>query len=342
MGSPLDVLDDETRAELPRQSPPDWLTPMKAVLTDAPFSDPEWIFERKLDGVRLILFKNGDDVRVMTRNQKERNGAYPEIVEALRRESVQDIVLDGEVVAFEGNQTSFSRLQGRMQLQDPDAARATGIAIHAYLFDVLHIEGHDLREIALRDRKRVLRAAIDFVDPLRSTTYRNEDGQEAYRQACQDGWEGLIAKRADSPYRSTRSRDWLKLKCVAEQELVVAGFTEPQGERVGFGALLVGYWSDDGDGRALHYAGKVGTGYDHQTLRELRTRLQRLERETPPFPDGTSGLPRKGVHWVTPELVAQIGFTEWTNDGRLRHPRFLGLRYDKDADEVVRERPSSG
>lgn len=341
MSSPLDVLDDETRAGLPEQSHPHWLTPMKAVLTDDRFSDPDWIFERKLDGVRLILFKDGDDVRLMTRNQKERNGAYPEIAEALQRQSVRDIVLDGEVVAFEGNQTSFSRLQGRLQLQDPDEARATGIAIHAYLFDVLHVDGHDLRELALRDRKRVLRAAIDFEDPLRFTTHRNEDGEEAYRRACRDGWEGLIAKRADSPYRSSRSKDWLKLKCVTEQELVVAGFTDPQGERVGFGALLVGYWSDS-DERALRYAGKVGTGYDHETLRDLRSRLERLERQSSPFPEGTKGLPRKGVHWVRPELVAQIGFTEWTHEGRLRHPRFLGLRHDKDMAEVVRERPSSG
>lgn len=339
MGSPLDVLDDSVRDGLPVEPHPDWLSPMKAVLTDDRFSDPDWIFERKLDGVRLLLFKHGDDVRLLTRNRKDRSSAYPELVGALARQSVDDIVLDGEVVAFDGRQTSFSRLQGRMQLQDPDEARRTGIAVYGYLFDVLHVDGRDLRDLPLRDRKRVLRAAVDFEDPLRFTAHRNEDGEEAYRQACRDGWEGLIAKRADSPYRSSRSKDWLKLKCVAEQELVIAGFTDPQGERIGFGALLVGYWSEDGDDRSFRYAGKVGTGYDHETLRELRSKLEGLERETSPFPTGTRGLLRKGVHWVTPELVAQIGFTEWTHEGRLRHPRFLGLRHDKDADEVIREEP---
>ena len=337
---PLSVLDDDVRRDLPEQDHPRWLAPMKAVLTDDRFSDEDWIFERKLDGIRLLLFRDGDRVRLVTRNRKRRNSTFPEIVDALHEQPVDDVVLDAEIVAFDGNQTSFSRLQGRSQLQDEDRARASDIAVHAYVFDVLHLAGRDLRDLPLRDRKRVLRAALDWQDPLRFTTHRNTDGEQFWREACDRGWEGVIAKRASSRYRGSRTKDWLKFKCVAEQEFVVGGFTEPGGSRIGFGALLVGYWSDDGDDRALRYAGSVGTGYDDDTLRELRDRLDGLERGTTPFADD-DGLPSDDVHWVSPRLVAQVGFTEWTHKDRLRHPRFLGLRDDKEPDDVVRETPAS-
>jgi DNA ligase D-like protein (predicted ligase) len=300
---------------------------MKAVLWDEPFSDPDWIFERKLDGVRCLAHRDGGGaVRLLSRTDRNMNGDYPELVKALESEPCQDFVVDGEVVAFGPHGvTSFSRLQRRGRERVP---------VFLYLFDLLRLDGRDVRDLPLRKRKAELRRALTFDGPVRYTPHRNERGEEMFEQACRKGLEGVIAKRADSPYRSTRSSDWRKLKCHAEQELVIGGYTAPQGSRTDFGALLVGYW-DDGD---LRYAGKVGTGFDHETLRELGQRLRDLERPDPPFAD-VDPIPR-GTHWVEPELVGQIGFTEWTRDGRLRHPRFLGLRTDKPARDVVRERPA--
>jgi bifunctional non-homologous end joining protein LigD len=300
---------------------------MKAVLWDEPFSDPDWIFERKLDGVRCLAHRDGGGaVRLLSRTDRNMNGDYPELVKALESEPCQDFVVDGEVVAFGPHGvTSFSRLQRRGRERVP---------VFLYLFDLLRLDGRDVRDLPLRKRKAELRRALTFDGPVRYTPHRNERGEEMFEEACRKGLEGVIAKRADSPYRSTRSSDWRKLKCHAEQELVIGGYTAPQGSRTDFGALLVGYW-DDGD---LRYAGKVGTGFDHETLRELGQRLRDLERPDPPFAD-VDPIPR-GTHWVEPELVGQIGFTEWTRDGRLRHPRFLGLRTDKPARDVVRERPA--
>jgi bifunctional non-homologous end joining protein LigD len=311
------------------------IEPMKAVLSDEPFSDPNWIFERKLDGVRCIATREGTAVRLVSRTGRNMNGSYPELVEALEHERCDDFVVDGEVVAFDGAVTSFARLQGRMQLSDPRAARRTGIAVFLYVFDLLRHNGDDLRRLPLRERKARLRRALSFHGPVRFTPHRNEHGEELFREACRKGLEGVIAKRADSPYRSGgRSRDWLKLKCHFEQELVIGGFTAPKGSRTEFGALLVGYY-EDGD---LRYAGKVGTGFGRRTLADLGRRMRAVEQERPPFAD-VDPIPR-GTRWVRPELVAQIAFSEWTRDGRLRHPRYLGLRDDKPAREVARERPA--
>jgi bifunctional non-homologous end joining protein LigD len=329
----LEDLPEDQRRLLRRRAHPAWVPPMLATLTEEYFSHPDWIYERKLDGVRLLAFRNGGSVRLLSRNRLGGNGAYPEVAEALEEQAPTDFVADGEVVAFEGRQTSFARLQGRMHFRDPRRSRASRIAIKLYLFDLLHLEGHDLTRLPLRTRKSLLRRALRFEDPLRFLTHRVEKG-EAYRdEACGKGWEGVIAKRGSAPYAQGRSRDWLKFKCVADQELVIGGFTEPGGSRRGFGALLVGYF-EDGE---FVYAGKVGTGYNENTLADLRQRLDRLKRQDPPFARGV--LPRKGVHWVEPRLVAQVGFTEWTGDGRLRHPRFLGLRRDQDPRGVTRERP---
>jgi bifunctional non-homologous end joining protein LigD len=300
---------------------------MKAVLTDAPFSDPDWVFERKLDGIRCLAHREGGGApRLVSRTDRDMTGQFPELAEALAAEPCPDFVVDGEIVAFAGGITSFQRLQRRGKGR---------VAVFLYVFDLLRHEGHDVRDLPLRERKALLRKALRFEGPVRLSQHRNEDGEKLFREACRKGLEGLIAKRADSPYRSdARSRDWLKLKCHAEQELVIGGFTAPQGSRTDFGALLVGYWED---GR-LRYAGKVGTGFDRATLESLGRKLRELEREDPPFAD-VHPVPR-GTHWVEPELVAQIGFAEWTRDGRLRHPRYLGLRDDKPPREVVRERPS--
>ena len=299
---------------------------MKAVLADEPFSDPAWIFERKLDGIRCLAHRDGAGVRLLSRTERSMNADYPGVVEALEAEPHEDFVVDGEVVAFDRRGiTSFSRLQRRGRER---------VAIFFYVFDLLRLDGEDLRPLPLRERKARLRSEFRFEGPVRLSPHRNEQGEKLFREACARGLEGLVAKRADSPYRAARSRDWLKLKCHAEQELVIGGFTDPQGSRTDFGALLVGHFED---GR-LHYAGKVGTGFDHHTLRTLGERLRELACDEPPFVD-VHPVPR-GTRWVKPELVAQIAFTEWTRDGRLRHPRYLGLRDDKPARDVVRERPA--
>ena len=324
------------RQRLLRATPlPEWMSPMLATLTDRRFSDPAWLYERKLDGERCLAFFDGEEVRLRSRNRKVLDGTYPELVDALagRSAGATGWIVDGEVVAMEGAQTSFSRLQQRMGITDPAVARRSPVPVVYFIFDLLWLDGFDTTGLALRDRKGLLRKTFAFGNPLRFTAHRNTEGEALYAQACGRGWEGVIAKRADGRYRAGRSPDWLKFKCAAGQELVVGGFTDPAGSRTGFGALLVGYYRD-GD---LVYAGKVGTGYDQRTLTALRQRLDHLVVPRSPF--ARAGGPTERAHWVRPELVAEIGFSEWTTDGKLRHPRFLGLRDDKAATEVVREGP---
>jgi bifunctional non-homologous end joining protein LigD len=310
---------------------PQWLPPTLATLTDKRFSDQDWVFERKLDGVRGLAFRDGSQVRLMSRNRLSLNATYPELVEALAKQDATRFVVDGEIVAFEGRRTSFARLQGRLGITDPQEARASRIAVFYYIFDLLHLDGEDTTALPLISRKRLLRNAFEFSDPLRYTTHRVRDGEAAYKSACERGDEGVIAKRADAPYEGRRSTNWLKLKCSRDQEFVVAGYTTPKGSRVGLGALLLSYH----EGADLIYAGKVGTGFDTATLRNLHQRLSRTEQDKPPITRGKVREP--GAHWVRPTLVAQVAFSEWTRDGRLRHPRYLGLRADKSPDEVVRE-----
>jgi len=319
--APLAEADRDRLVEAPA---PTHARPMKAVLTDRRFSDPGWIFERKLDGIRCIAIRDGGDVRLLSRNDLPLDDRYPEIAEALAGNRCERFVLDGEVVAFDGSQTSFALLARRKQRFVP---------VFYYAFDLLWLDGFDVRRLPLRSRKQLLRHRIGWDDPVRLTPYRNETGEALFAEACRKGWEGLIAKRAASSYTERRSRDWLKFKCEQGQELVIGGYTDPKGSRSRFGALLLGYW-EDGE---LRYAGRVGTGFDEATLESLGKRLEDLAVPTSPFADpGSIGV--KKAHWVEPGLVAQVGFTEWTRDGRLRHPRFLGLRDDKAASEVTRER----
>lgn len=308
--------------------------PMKAKLSDRPFDDPGWVFERKLDGIRAGVRRRGAEVTLTSRTGRDLSPSYPELVEALAADPAEDFLADGEIVAFEGSRTSFERLQGRMGIGDPRLARLSGIPVYLYLFDLLAFDGHDLTGLPLRERKRALRRALAFEGPIRYTPHRNEHGVAYFREACAKGWEGLIAKRADSHYVHGRSADWLKLKCAFEQELVIGGFTPPGGSRKRFGALLVGY-HEDGE---LRFAGKVGTGFSERALDDLGDRLEALEVADPPFRRG-GGLPRE-ARWVRPRLVGQFAFGEWTRDGKLRHPRYLGLRDDKRPEEVVRERPA--
>ncbi len=325
------------RAELALLRPvaPGFVAPMLASPAERPAPGDDWLYERKLDGVRLVAVRGARGTRLYSRTERDNSATFPELVAALDVAAGADLVADGEVVAFDGPHTSFGRLQARLGIGDPRRALAVGVPVVFYLFDLLAYGGQDLTQLPLTARKRVLAEAVTYVEPLRLSEHRDGDGAAYLREACAGGWEGLIAKRAGSRYEpGRRSSHWLKLKCVREQEFVIGGFTESRaGARLGFGALLLGFYEGD----LLRYAGKVGTGFDQRTLAALRAALDDIALPGPPFVDPPRGA---GLHWVDPLLVAQVGFTEWTREGRLRHPRYLGLHVDKDARDVGRAAPA--
>jgi bifunctional non-homologous end joining protein LigD len=304
---------------------------MLATLTDRRDFDAGWLLERKLDGERCVAVRDSSGVRLESRTGKDLTSTYPEVVAALPS---FPFTLDGEVVAYDGDATSFARLQQRLGVRAPSPSLVESYPVVYAVFDALSLSGADLTGLPLVERRSRLAAALR-PGPAVSLTeaWSGASVEERFAGACRAGWEGLIAKRADAPYAAGRSKDWLKLKCAWEQEFVVGGWTDPAGSRTDFGALLVGYQEDGG----LRYAGKVGTGYTSAVLASLGATLRKLERKTSPFVE-VRPVP-KGTHWVRPSLVAQIGFAEWTTDGRLRQPRFLGLRDDKSPADVVRERP---
>jgi ATP-dependent DNA ligase len=280
---------------------PDWLEPMAATLTQDRFTGPEWLFERKFDGIRLLAYKRGGDVRLFSRNRLPQD--LPALAAAIARLPVRDAILDGEV---------------------------TWDGVSAYhVFDVMWLDGRLVTALPLEDRRTLLER-LPFPSPLRRV--ERLDDEIPWERARREGWEGVIAKRRGSPYEHRRSKHWLKMKCELSQEFVVGGFTDPQGTRVGLGALLVGYY----EGSDLVFAGKIGTGFDTKLLLDLRRRLDAMEVPASPFTRAI-GLPRLRAHWVRPETVVQVGFIEWTVHGKLRHPRLLGVRADKDARDVTRE-----
>ena len=281
---------------------PEWLEPMAATLTEKRFTGPEWIFERKYDGIRLLAFKEGSVVRLLSRNRLPQS--IPSLATAIGDLPVHDAILDGEVT-WPGSKVTY------------------------HVFDVLWLDGRDVTSLPL-DARRALLSGLPLEPPLHHVTLL--DDARPWERACSEGWEGVIAKRRDSRYEHRRSPHWLKMKCEATQELVVGGFTDPQGRRVGLGALLVGYF----EGGDFVYAGKLGTGFDTRMLLDLRARLDAMAIPAPPFTQAI-GLPRLGAHWVRPEIVVQVSFIEWTVNGKLRHPRLIGIRTDKLAREVVRE-----
>ncbi len=297
---------------------------MLATLVEELKDSRGWVFERKLDGYRAIAYRDGGDVRIFSRNKLPLDESFATVVEALNKLPEKRFVIDGEIVAVvDGDAGGFEGLQQRTE-RTP---------IRYYVFDILSLGGDDVRKLPLLERKKLLRS-LGLKGRLKRTELQSGDAETLRSAACKDGWEGLIAKRADAPYSSGRSKDWLKLKCSNEQELVVAGYTDPKGSRVGFGALMLGYYAD---GKLL-FAGEVGTGFNTKTLAELTAKLKPLETERSPFADHARA--KKGQHFVKPKLVAQVAFTEWTRDGKLRHPRFLGIRKDKKPSEVVRETPA--
>jgi bifunctional non-homologous end joining protein LigD len=269
-----------------------------------------------------------------SRNHQALNGYYPEMVVSLTKLLPRDCVVDGELVTFQPGTslTSFHLLQKRMHARTPSPELIRRIPVHYYLFDLLWLDGRDLRRLPLLERKSLLERSVRWKAPLRLSTHSEKEGEQLFQHACRLGWEGLIAKRSDSVYLSGRSRDWLKLKCVNEQEFVIGGYSDPQGARDAFGALLVGYF----EGPDLMYAGKVGTGFDTETLQLVYDKLRPLITKKCPFKRVQGS--QRGLHWIEPKLVAQVAFSEWTPDGKLRHPRYLGLRDDKSAREVIRER----
>ncbi len=280
---------------------PDWLEPMAATLTQERFAGGDWLFEQKFDGIRLLAYKDGDEVRLYSRNRLPQH--LPAVANAIAQLPIDSAILDGEVT-WDGH---------------------SGY----HVFDILWLDGQPVTGLMLEERRALLQQ-LPFEPPLRHVDLIED--AEPWERARREGWEGVIAKRRGSPYEHRRSKHWLKMKCELSQEFVVGGFTDPQGARVGLGALLVGYYHGDD----LAFAGKIGTGFDTKLLLELRSRLDALEVNATPFTKA-AGLPRLRAHWVKPDIVVQVAFIEWTVHGKLRHPRLIGVRFDKNPRHVVRE-----
>lgn len=295
------------------------------LVAEAPAGD-EWLHEIKLDGYRLLCFGSPGTVRLLTRSGLDWTAKFPAIARAMRALPADDVVLDGEAVVFdEGGRTTFQGMVTALR-DDPES-------ITLQSFDLLRLDGADLRGEPLLERKRILRDLLERsrAEAIVFTEHVEGSGNRVLREACRAGVEGIVSKRANGAYPRGRTKDWLKIRCSKRQELVVVGYTDPKGSRAGIGALLLGVH----DAGELVYAGKVGTGFSTQTLRELRARLEALRVDRPAV---TNAPHARGLHWTSPELVAEIGFTEWTRDGRVRHPIFLGLREDKPAAQAIRER----
>jgi bifunctional non-homologous end joining protein LigD len=305
---------------------------LATLVSDPPLGD-DWVHELKLDGYRILCAVEDGEARIYTRHAKDWTDRFGPVAAAAAKLPCSSALLDGEVVVLEPNGiSSFQALQNALTTD-----RERDLVYFA--FDLLHLDGWDLRPASLLARKEALLGLLaDSNDKatIRFSDHVEGQGEGFYRQACKHALEGVVAKRAGAPYRSGRGKDWVKVKCLKRQELVIVGFTDPEKSRVGFGALLLGVHDESGE---LVFAGKVGTGFDDRTLRDLRKRLGKLERKTPAFKNPPRGAEARRSHWVEPELVGEVAFTEWTREGVLRHPTFQGLREDKPASEVVREEP---
>lgn len=325
-GATAMALPGARKAAMPR-----FIAPMLATLVkEAPPGD-EWIHEIKYDGYRMVAAIEGGKARLYSRNEKEWTAAFASIARDLAALPVERAWLDGEVVVLDRvGRSSFQALQNALD-------GTSKVTMSYFAFDLLYVDGIDVRDCTLVERKKLLRTLLKTSrGSVRVGPEITGHGEDFFAQACKLGLEGSIAKRADSRYASGgRPGDWRKIKCIQRQEMVIGGYTDPRGARTGFGALLLGHYEGD----RLRYAGKVGTGFDDHTLRSLEEKLARRERKDAPFFDPPRGFEAKGVHWVRPDLVAEIAFTEWSRDGALRHPSFQGLRPDKRAKDVVRETP---
>jgi bifunctional non-homologous end joining protein LigD len=325
---------DADARETPRMATssrlPPRIEPQLATLVDAPPAGAGWLHEIKLDGYRILARIERGKVRLLTRSGNDWTARMPQVAEALPALEVESALLDGEVVALDSEGRSRFQLLQRA-LREPRAQ------LRYFVFDLLHLDGSDLRQEPLWSRKQTLRELFTRVRRSKTLQYCEHvegEGAEVFAEACKIGAEGVVSKQAAAPYRSGRTRSWLKVKCGMRQEFVVVGFTRPAGSRIGLGALLLGVHDDAG---ALRYCGKVGTGFSHEVLADLRKRLGALEQKKPSVIDPSRGK-RGEAHWVKPQLVAEVSFTEWTRDGRVRHPVFIGLRSDKPASAIRVER----
>jgi len=311
---------------------PKWISPMLATLyKEKPFDDGAWLFEKKFDGVRCLSFFDGKRVRLLTRNKCLVNQEYPELVEEIKKLSKKSFIVDGEIVVGEGKVGSFQKMQSRLGVKSPSKELQRRFFLVYRVFDLLWFDGMDVRKKPLLERKEALKK-LSFSKRVRFVSHRKKMGRAFMKKMKAQGFEGAMAKRIDSQYVSKRSRAWLKLKRQNCQEFVVGGYTEPKGKRKGFGALLVGFYR----GKKLLFAGKVGTGGTERELVRWHNKLLKLERSTSPFPKGAvKGA--KDVHWVSPKLVVEVEFTEWTRDGKLRHPSLVGFREDKPSKTIRKE-----
>ena len=294
---------------------------MLATLVAVPFNRPGWVNEEKYDGLRALAYRKGKLIQLFSRNLKEFTGEFPGIANALANLPGGDFMLDGEIVAFDSHDVSrFQILQRR--------ALGKGIAPVFAVFDCLELKGERILNSPLHERRKAVETLVSVnPGPLMLARRLSTNGFDAFKTAKAKGWEGIVAKDDSSCYEpGKRSRSWLKIKCRKESEFVIGGYTAPEGHRRHFGALLVGLY----DGRQLRFAGRVGTGYSEEVLLELANKTAPLRTRNTPF----ATAPREtGVTWVRPRLVAQIAFAEWTKDGKLRQPSFLGLREDKNPSE---------
>jgi bifunctional non-homologous end joining protein LigD len=310
---------------------PEFIPPQLATLEDQPPEGDQWLHELKFDGYRMLCHLNRSSLRFWSRNQKDWTHKFPRLGKAVRDFPASSAILDGEVVAVDSKgRASFQKLQQAMKTGD------SGFVFH--IFDVIYLDGFNLTRTPLIERKNLLLTLFESVDakgPLRYSDHVEGDGARFFKRACAYGIEGIVSKLADSVYESTRTRSWIKVKCIKRQEFVIAGFTLSDKDFPGFGALILGVYQDG----KLVYAGRAGTGFSIQQRLDLRKKLDGLVRATSPFAEKPKDPRLKRAVWVKPQLVGEVAFTEWTDDGSVRHPSFQGLREDKKAKDVVREEP---
>lgn len=298
---------------------PGFVKPELARLAKKAFSDKDWIYETKFDGIRCIAVKKDKKITLYSRNKNKLNANYPDLVTAITKQRQNNFVIDGEIVAFEKGVTSFSKLQ---------QIKKEKIAVYFYVFDLIYFDQYSTKNLPLLERKKLLKKYFQFSTKFRYTSHMKKEGEKFYKKACKKGLEGVMAKKADSKYLSKRTSEWQKFKCSERQELIIIGYTKPEGQRIGFGALLIGYFENG----KLKFAGKVGTGYDFEFLKNFSNKLKAIETEKNYF------RKIKNAKFVRLKYVAEIAFTQWTKDGKLRHPRFIGLRSDKSPKSVVKEK----
>lgn len=327
----FDILSVNSKQKLIKEPQPAFIEPMLATLVQEYFSNENWLYEQKWDGYRILAYRNKENIKLLTRNLIDYTDSFPEVANSLKNQKCDNFILDGEVIAIKDYKHAFEFLQRKRLIKD-------SVKVVYCLFDIIYLNGYSLMNLELIDRKKLLEKAITIdktIESLKITDYIIKYGLEYYTKACNMGWEGILAKKISSTYVTRRSADWLKFKCSNQQEFIVIGYTKPTGLRMGFGSLLLGYYENG----KLCYAGNVGTGFSEYLLLNLFNILEQLEQKASPLDEDTKEIRKnlKDIHWVQPKIVVEVRFTEWTKDGKLRHPSFLRIRIDKDPKSVVRE-----